>query len=406
MPATIGLYHPYIHFRDDAWLKRSALYWDRMARIVPPSYQRDPTTAALERDSAVTRQLIDDLDYVVNLPPSEVTYPLSSVFTQVLVRHADALRERYAVSRSGEWPADPHTSRYAQLRNPALAYVHSSKLDPYLIGQLQGTDLAVEHNENGHFWVGMHPRLAHVYMAALAEELATYNRFNPTTPEPVDHVAALGWGLDRLTAALLDEHRILDAGRPAADAASESTVDPEGPAMLAMIAVSVPVPADAAALPVSKLAEIRRDYRPELSRFQAFARAFAEEQLRDLDLARADPVAVRAHMKAGYEARILPMVDELRRALRGRGLDTVEAAMATSIVEPPALQSLGTPEPIALGAAAVFSLLPVLRAKRRAAQDAYRESPVSYLLRLEEKLTPQSTPARVRRWVRRFLTGV
>jgi hypothetical protein len=80
--------------------------------------------------------------------------------------------------------------------------------------------------------------------------------------------------------------------------------------------------------------------------------------------------------------------------------------MATSIVEPPALQSLGTPEPIALGAAAVFSLLPVLRAKRRAAQDAYRESPVSYLLRLEEKLTPQSMPARVRRWVRRFLTGV
>src|SRR5947199_6471040 len=29
-------------------------------------------------------------------------------------------------------------------------------------------------------------------------------------PEPVDHVAALGWGLDRLTAALLGERRIFD----------------------------------------------------------------------------------------------------------------------------------------------------------------------------------------------------
>jgi hypothetical protein len=324
----------------------------------------------------------------------------------VLVRHADPLRERYAVSRSGEWRADPHTSRYAQMRDPALAYVHSSKLDSYLARQLQETGLAVEHNENGHLWIGMHPRLAHVYMAALAEELATYNRFDPTTPEPVDHVAALGWGLDRLTAALLDEHRILDADARDADAASESTVDPEAPAMLAMIAVGVPVPADVAALPVSKIAEIRRDYRPELSRFQAFARTFAEEQLREVDPAWADPVAVRTHLKAGYEARILPMIDELRRALRGRGLDTVDAAMATSIVVPPALQPLGAPEPVVIGAAAVFSLLPVLRAKRRAAQDAYRESPVAYLLRLEEELTPQSVPARVGRWVRWFLTGV
>ena len=39
--ATIGLYHPFIHFKDDAWLKLSALYWDRMARIVPPSYWSD-----------------------------------------------------------------------------------------------------------------------------------------------------------------------------------------------------------------------------------------------------------------------------------------------------------------------------------------------------------------------------
>jgi hypothetical protein len=59
-----------------------------------------------------------------------------------------------------------------------------------------------------------------------------------------------------------------------------------------------------------------------------------------------------------------------------------------------------------LGAAAVFSLLPVLRARRRAAQQAYRDSPVGYLLRLEEELTPQTMPARVARSVRRFVMGV
>ena len=40
----------------------------------------------------------------------------------------------------------------------------------------------------------MHPRLAAVYMAALAEDIAGVNKFTPATEETIDHVAALGWG--------------------------------------------------------------------------------------------------------------------------------------------------------------------------------------------------------------------
>jgi Family of unknown function (DUF6236) len=407
MPANIGLYHPYIHFRDDAWLKRSALYWSRMARIVPQSYTRNRESAVLERDSDVTRALIDQCDYVVNIPPTEVSYPVSSVFTTLLVRYAKPLREKYDVTRAAEWPPDPVTSRYAQLRNPSLAYVHSSKLDRSLINQLQATRLAVEHNENGHLWVGMHPRLAQVYMAALAEEAARVNTFSPTTPEPVDHVAALGWGLDRLTAALLGERRIFDvidaerrsarghrARRPGAERADadqdadvgrpveDRVVDPEVPAMLALISVSCPVPADTDALSVAQIVKVRDQYGPELSRFQEFVSTFVKQQLLDLDPAIADPGAVRAHLQVAYEQQIRPMVDDLRRVLHGRGIDTVQAVMGTSVVVPPVLQPFEVPDPVALSAAAVFSLLPVLRARRQAAQQAYRDSPVAYLLRL------------------------
>jgi len=80
--------------------------------------------------------------------------------------------------------------------------------------------------------------------------------------------------------------------------------------------------------------------------------------------------------------------------------------MGTSVVVPPLLQPLGAPEPFMLGAAAVFSLLPVLRARRQAAQQAYRDSPSAYLLRLDQELTPQTMPARVSHWVRRFVMGV
>lgn len=36
-----ALYYPFIHFKDDRWLKLSALYWDKVARIVPHDYATD-----------------------------------------------------------------------------------------------------------------------------------------------------------------------------------------------------------------------------------------------------------------------------------------------------------------------------------------------------------------------------
>ena len=69
---------------------------------------------------------------------------------------------------------------------------------------------------------------------------------------------------------------------------------------------------------------------------------------------------------------------------------------------------LGGPNPgnAVTAAAAVLSLLPVLRARRQAVQQAYRDSPVAYPPRREEELTPQTMPARAGHWVRRFVTGI
>ena len=410
--ATIGLYHPFIHFKDDDWLKLSALYWDRMARIVPPSYSSDRQTAALARDSLVTRALIDDLNYVVNIPPAEVTYPVSYLFTQLLTSHARDLLKRYDVRKANTWPADPITVGYAQLRNPHLAYVNSAKLDEHLARQLEEEHLAVRHNEGDDLWIGMHTRLAAVYMAALAEEIAEVNRFSPTTHETIDHVAALGWGLDRLAAALLGNPRLLDTeSRDSADQGNgsqraDSSVDPEVPATLALFAIQALAPKDPASLTVDKVISIRKQFGPELFRLQEFIQAFAREQLPDLNEGEADPNAVRAHLQVTYEHQIKPMVSDLKRALRGHGVDTVEAAMGTSIAMPPALSTIPVDNPIAVGTAAVLSLVPVLRARRRSAQEAYRNSPVGYLFRLEQELQPRALIVRVGQRVRSFVMGV
>jgi hypothetical protein len=58
-----GLYFPYVHFHDDVWLKTTALYWPRIARVVPPEYP--------VHDNATVRALADGLDFLVPLDPGE-----------------------------------------------------------------------------------------------------------------------------------------------------------------------------------------------------------------------------------------------------------------------------------------------------------------------------------------------
>jgi hypothetical protein len=56
MSGHIGLYYPFIHFRDESWLKLTSLYWDRMGRIVPEGYGlRDNDTVRQFKDSGYVR---------------------------------------------------------------------------------------------------------------------------------------------------------------------------------------------------------------------------------------------------------------------------------------------------------------------------------------------------------------
>ena len=393
MPAT-GLYYPFIHFRDDGWLKLTALYWDRMARIVPASYQRaGDSDVVLERDSDTTRELAE-IGFVRNVPPNEVTYPVSLLWQELLSRHAAELRTEYDVTQSDSWKPDPTTVAYAQHRDPHLAYVHSSKLDPSFVLRLQDERLAVEHNEGGEIWAGVHPRLAAVYMSALAEEVATANGHEPLTDETLDHVAATGWSLPRLTAALL--------GRPViADDAPK--VDDELETSLALLSIRTVVPKDTSALSVAEIHDIRERFAGELTRLQDFVAALGAE-LPQLG-PQADPATIADHIQLEHDKRIKPLMDDLDRQLNSAGVDTVLGAMSTSIAMPAVLTLLpaGT---VVTAAAAALSVIPVVRAKRRQGGDAYAKSPVAYLYRLEEGLQPQTMLQRVRRRIRQFVTGV
>jgi hypothetical protein len=403
--ANIGLYYPFIRFKDERWLKLSALYWDKMARIVPPSYARVGDTALLEGDSATTKDLIQELDFVVNVPPNEVTYPVSDLFGRLLIQYGDELRTKYDVRGRDQWPVDPVTQAYAQLRNPHLAYVNSSKLHDGLVQQLEDASLAMGHREED-LWIGMHPRLARCYMAALAEEVAAVNALHPTTNETINHLAATGWSVPRLAAALLDDPKLAEAAVLADD--DEGAGDPwsndELRGTLAILSIRAVIPRDPDALTVAKIVELRSAFGPQLSRFQAFI----DETVETLPQfgASADPGVVAAHLEQHYTKHIGPLLNELQAALRGQQVDTVASSLNTSVAMPAALSAIPVVDPVTFAAGAALSLFPVLRARRRQGRDVYTKSPVAYLYRLEEGLQPHTLLGRVRQGVQKFLTGV
>ncbi|MFI9812194.1 hypothetical protein [Saccharothrix variisporea] len=57
----IALYYPYVHLRDERWLKCAALYWPRLARLRVGDYTPE--------DSPTARALAQELDWLLEVDP-------------------------------------------------------------------------------------------------------------------------------------------------------------------------------------------------------------------------------------------------------------------------------------------------------------------------------------------------
>lgn len=92
MSNYLRLYFPFINFRDEAWLKLTSLYWDRMGRIVPSRYGL--------RDSATVRDLKQG-DYVVDCPPTGASEAKAiQAFRAMIATYGDRLTQRYGLHLS------------------------------------------------------------------------------------------------------------------------------------------------------------------------------------------------------------------------------------------------------------------------------------------------------------------
>jgi len=459
-PVRLGLYYPFIQFRNDSWLKLAALYWDRIGRIVPPGYEL--------QDSDTVLRLQDELGFVTNLAPSEEAMDgVSREFLRLLADRGSELSALYGIrdetpsrdrerqssrttvksarrapsvppsrqrespspwSNAGgssyvppsgqqEWPSqDLSEPRRRAVRgprwqvpvdpslvadnDPRLSYIYASgKMTPQLESALVDEGLGVPVRAHG--LIGMHPQLAFVYMHALASRVATSVMY-PLTDNDFDHAAA-GCAAGRIAGALLDS----PAGKPPRAGGEEGSA-----LEFAMLALQSVIPKNISSLPVQKIIEIRRRHADELAAFQQATQAIIGSLPEAV--ASASPDVAAMYLQSVYEKTLEPELRRLKSGLNRSGIDSVFGSMSVKVAAPDLVTSgaaiLGVEalhlNPVMTGAGAiVLCLIPRIRRQRAEASQLRANSQAAYLLRLEEELKPTSLASAVTTRARRLMAA-
>jgi hypothetical protein len=369
-----ALYYPFIHFKNDSWVKAAALYWDRLGRIVPSTYQTE--------DSDTVRSLGD---FIETLRPEWVRPEFGETFVEFAREHGLALRGRFGVDLRDQWPELPMAQRPPAAgglsgTDPRLSYVFYEKMTPILRDLLVDSGIALP-DQGDPRWVGMHPRLAHVYMTALADELAGERGLYPLTDETLDHLAVGGWTVERLAQALFGDIELAPAERQPREV--------EG--CTAYVALQTVLPRNLDELPVDRILEFRAKYPGERAAFQQYISEFLKprEWLAEIK----DPAVLERRLQTEFEKELRPRMDEFRDKLRDVNIDTIWGALAIQVAVPSILAQGAALLGVAVNpiggilAGAALALIPVLRDRRKAKREL-RSSPVAYLQRVEKDLKP------------------
>lgn len=408
--ARMGLYYPYVHFRYKNWLKVAALYWPKIARIVPAGYPI--------HDDSITQALIDELDFVVNIPPDSGKAEAGRLMKEALAEGGKQLRGQYQVSSDwrlggreprgqyqlpSDWRLGGRTRNYelatdnwadvlqlideaakllpekgtSQWSNPwPEAAMRDARVMRGLRNGLVRENMAIKDGP----WLVVHSKWAWVYMCVLAEQIAKNNNLSPVTDQVLAHADTNGWTSELIIKAL----RKL----PPSYAAEQT---PE--TAIGMLAVQLVVPARLSHVPIQKIIHLRQRYGADFDAFHDVVAAVAAE-LSDEFMNIADRAVLEAYLGEEVKRHFERPLADLRKALRGLGIDTAYAAANMKFALPAALVTGGgiaAHQPVLAGAgAAAFGMLTLGRTARLNWAEHTKASAASYLWRIERGITPES----------------
>ena len=321
-----GLYYPYIHFRDEAWLRTAYLYWPSMGRIVPSAYKT--------HDSNTVQTLRDASDFVIDVSPAPAVEQAGSLFMAALHRHGPVIRR---LLQRAEAPGEVETEPIAFVHNTKVARGFSRELETHGFLSRRGAWHGGRHGEAVHRrepeeWIGTPSRLAAVYMCVLADLLARKNLLIPTTDHAGAFTAVGGWDIPKIMRALLDE----PAGKTSRRGVDRPVPSEEG---VALPALELAIPAGIEHIPLDRLVKVRTQHQPEFFAFRQAVASAAQElsQVPD-DL---DPVVLRPYIDDVLNRNFTLPQKELKKVLKVARWEWLPGVLNLKFSVPPGLVLAG-----------------------------------------------------------------
>ncbi|MBB1157177.1 MULTISPECIES: DUF6236 family protein [Amycolatopsis] len=381
---SLALYYPWTHVQNDNWLKLALLTWDRLARMRPPG--------AEDRDGDLVRRLRAETDFLVETAPSAAVLDVvAESFGEIFDVDPGRLLDRFGLDEPRTFHGDlrgpgwrgyaPPITQHVVTGPPPVEVLTAvpvdgpgAKMTSTLRDGLLGIGLAVPMDGP---WVGLDPKLASIYLAVLADAMSRREALSPVTDDPRMHHAT--GALDRLVSLVFDEHVPLPA------------VENVSGAYLQIALETVLEPSHVDRVPVEKLIRFRETHRAGLAAFQAHVASLGPELQAVAAVENLEVAA--AHLRALYETRTRPQLDELRKALRGMGIEasagTLVQKIDLNVAAGTVLGSVAAAggQLAVAGAAVAVTLVPYLAGKAKARRQQVTKSPVAYLLAADRKLT-------------------
>jgi hypothetical protein len=390
-----GLYFPYIHVRDNEWLKTAALYWPTIRRLVPHGYEK--------RDSPVATTFVD-AGILVDEDPGYRSSSVGFDLLQVMQANADELIRDYSLNRAKE---DWDGRRWAERRgpdhqNPRLAWIHVAKFPPGLVDFLSAHGLAErgrpmptawpEHGRQEN-WIGLHPALAGAYMTVLATRMSEERRFDPLTDQSDLRVATPADTVRSAVRLLLGDPQVGQRVNQVAD----------GVETYVMLAMQHARPRMMNEIPAEKIVEIRGSLAEELTTFRNYVGSLRTELA---DLAEVPDPQRRVEVFAEHVQQTVEVpLRSLEKGLRLHKLEPTRSLLLASTFAPPL--AVGTTLNTITASPAAATIAGTAAAIGAAwwqvdsiRTSAIASSPVGYLLDVRDHLTPKTVASRVRKFLR------
>lgn len=194
MPATTGrlrsaLYYPYIHIRNERWLKATLLCMPSVTRIVPEEYtpEDEPIVKAYTNITGPNGALLQS---VPSFTPA--AHGAQDRLLNKLREHASTIDSKYDRKHA------PDVDQY---------WIHTAKFTDTLLVHLKEHDLAwpsSHRNAFGHrTWYALHPTLGKAVMTTLGLSIAREQQYDIVTADGDYHEALLATKEDAIFETLL-----------------------------------------------------------------------------------------------------------------------------------------------------------------------------------------------------------